>query len=363
MTRLTPLLAAACALCFVPSAPAPASAQQAERRTLRGAEIAIYNLAGRVTVERAPAGGSDVVVEITRGGADASRLEIATGAVRGRETLRVIYPDDHISYTGRPGFGSSSTLRVADDGTFGDADGDQRRGFRRGGREVRITTRGGGLEAHADLRILMPAGQNLAVYLGVGEAAVTGVEGDLRVDVASADVSATRTRGRLVLDTGSGEIEISEHDGEALLETGSGEVNAARVRGPSLNIETGSGGVTVDAAEVDKLLIDTGSGSVDATAVRSRDVLVDTGSGSVTLTVLTDVESLNIDTGSGSVTLTLPPTVGATVDIETGSGDIDLGFPVEATRLGHSHLQGKIGDGQGRIVIETGSGSVRLRRT
>src|ERR687891_671784 len=349
MTRAAMLFGLAASVLLRP----PPAAAQAERHTVRGADVAIYNIAGRVTVERGT--GSDVVVEITRGGDDAARLTIATGTVRGRETLRVIYPDDHISYAGRLGFGSSSTLRVADDGTFGD--GDHQRGFRRDGREVRVTTRGGGLEAHADLRILVPAGQTVAVYLGVGEAAVTGVEGTLRVDVASAGVTTTRTKGQLIVDTGSGEIEVSDHEGEAVLETGSGAVHATRVRGPSLNIDTGSGEVGVDAADVQRLLIDTGSGSVDATAVRSRDVLVDTGSGSVALTLLDDVQSLNVDTGSGSVTLTLPATVGATVDIETGSGDIDLGFPVEATRLGRSHLQGKIGDGQGRILVETGSGN------
>lgn len=326
---------------------------------LRGPDVAIYNLAGRVSVERGA--GAEVVVEVTRGGGDAGRLTIEAGPIRGRETLRVIYPDDHITYGGRPGFGSSSTLRVRDDGTFGDGEGG--RGPWRGGREVRVTTRSGGLEAHADLRILVPAGQKIAVYVGVGEAAVTGVEGELRVDVAAADVTVTRTRGTLIVDTGSGEIEVTDAEGDILLDTGSGEVHAARVRGPKLDIDTGSGEVTVDAADVQELLVDTGSGSVDATAVRARDILIDTGSGSVTVSVLEDVESLSIDTGSGSVTLTLPAGVGATIDVETGSGDIDLGFPVEATRMSRSHLQGKIGDGQGRIVVETGSGSIRLRRS
>jgi lia operon protein LiaG len=333
--------------------------QQAERHTLQGPDIAIYNLAGRMTLERGT--GSDVVVLVTRGGADAAKLRIETGTIGGRATLRVIYPEDHITYTDGRGYGSSSTLRVRDDGTFGD--GDAGRGARREGREVRVSTRAGGLEAHADLRILVPVGQRIAGYLGVGQAAVTGVEGDLRVDVAAADVTVARTKGDLVVDTGSGEIELTEHEGQVLLDTGSGAVHATRVRGPKLHIDTGSGEVTVDGAEVRELLIDTGSGSVDATAVRAGDILIDTGSGSVTLGVLEDVQSLAIDTGSGSVTLSLPAAVGAMIDVQTGSGDIDLGFPVEATRMSRSHLQGKIGDGQGRIVVDTGSGSISLRRS
>ncbi|HEX9704268.1 MAG TPA: DUF4097 family beta strand repeat-containing protein [Gemmatimonadales bacterium] len=348
------------AMAITPTLAASALAgQQVERFPLRGQHVTIYNLAGRVALERGS--GPDVVVEVTRGGADASQLRIETGPVRGRETLRVVYPGNQVTYRGGGGFGMSSTMRVHDDGSFGDFEGE--RSFRREGREVRVTTRAGGLEAHADLKILVPPGQKISVYLGVGHAAVQGVQGDLRVDVAAADVTASRTSGLLIIDTGSGSIEVADAEGEVLLDTGSGSIRAARVRGPKLNIDTGSGEVTVDAADVAELLIDTGSGSVDATAVRSREILIDTGSGSVRLDVLQDVESLSIDTGSGSVTLTLPAIVGGTVELETGSGDIELGFPVETTRMSRSHLQGKIGDGQGRIVVETGSGSITLRRS
>src|SRR5213592_272013 len=72
------------------------SAQQPERRTLAGDHVAIYNLAGVMRLERGA--GSDVVVELTRGGRDAGKLQVATGPVRGRETLRIMYPDDEIVY-------------------------------------------------------------------------------------------------------------------------------------------------------------------------------------------------------------------------------------------------------------------------
>jgi hypothetical protein len=56
----------------------------------------------------------------------------------------------------------------------------------------------------------------------------------------------------------------------------------------------------------------------------------------------------------------MPAAQGAEVDIETGSGGIDSDFAVETTRVGRNHLRGRIGDGRGRIKIESGSGSVRL---
>jgi DUF4097 and DUF4098 domain-containing protein YvlB len=48
------------------------------------------------------------------------------------------------------------------------------------------------------------------------------------------------------------------------------------------------------------------------------------------------------------------------VEIETSSGDIETDFPLQVTRHSRDHLMGRIGDGNGRIAIETGSGEVRL---
>ena len=76
---------------------ATASEAQEDFR-LSGSEVAVYNLAGHVELVRGS--GSDVVVHVTRGGDDASRLEIEVGEVRGREALRVIYPGDEVQVQG-----------------------------------------------------------------------------------------------------------------------------------------------------------------------------------------------------------------------------------------------------------------------
>src|SRR5262245_28297872 len=78
---------------LVPHADARA---QIERRSLSGDRVAVYNLAGRVQIEGGS--GSDVSVEISRGGNNGRSLRIATGEIRGFETLRVIYDDDRIVY-------------------------------------------------------------------------------------------------------------------------------------------------------------------------------------------------------------------------------------------------------------------------
>lgn len=334
---------------------AAASGQTPERRTLSGDNIAVYNLAGVMRVEGGT--GSDVTVDVTRGGADASKLTIATGAIGGRETLRVIYPDRRIVYRqgdwGR--WRSRTTLRVEDDGTFGDHDRD--------GRSVDIVGSGDGLEAYANLTITVPRGKRISVFLGVGEAKIDNVDGDLYVDVSAAPVTSTRTRGRLSLDTGSGEVRVSDAQGEVTLDTGSGSVEAMNVRGPYLKMDTGSGRVRATDIVADEIELDTGSGGVRLLQVQAKRVKLDSGSGSVELDLRSDVDAVHIESGSGGVTLGIPESLGATIRIDTGSGGIDTDIPIQVRKAERSYLSGTIGDGKGEITIETGSGGVRLRKS
>jgi hypothetical protein len=343
------------------------AAQQTERYALVGANVAVYNLAGEVRIESA--GGSEVVVELTRGGADAGELEVDIGDVGGWQSLRVIYPSDRIVYP-RMSIWSSTDMRVRTDGTFGrinmpgaeDQRSETMAFARERGSRVRISGRGGGMEAYADMRVLVPQGQRIAVFLGVGHATVSNVDGELLVDVSAASIEANGMRGWLRLDTGSGSIDLRGAEGEVILHTGSGRIEAADVRGPRLVMHTGSGRIEARGIEADDLNVDTGSGSVDLADVSARVSRVDTGSGSVRVGLLSDVDELEIDTGSGSVTLSVPETLGADIAVKTGSGGITLDVPVQVREIRRTRFRGSIGDGAGRIVIDTGSGSVRLVR-
>jgi len=343
----------------------PAAAQTSQTRyVLKGDSVAVYNLVGELRVEAGS--GSDVVVELTRGGADAAKLDIQSGPLRGRETLRIIYPDDVISMP-QWGRGWNTTLRVRDDGTFGEEHGKhERSGWFREGHEVRITGRGragGGLEAFADLRVSVPTGKNVALYLGVGKAFVSNVDGVIRVYVASADVAADRTRGSLKVETGSGNVDLRTASGDVNLETGSGDITVSGSEGSRLHLETGSGNVTLTDGKAANVHVETGSGDIEATATSGDELSFETGSGNVNVALTATFRSVSIETGSGDVTLKVPPTTGAEVDLDTGSGDIDLGgLSLQVRRIAHDHVSGTLGDGKGRLSVETGSGNVHLEK-
>lgn len=336
--------------CFAVALPVHA---QTERHRLSGDRVAIYNLAGKLRVEAGD--GSDVTVDVTRGGADGDRLRVEQGTIRGRETLRVIYPSDRIVYPVL-GRGDRTTISVSDDGTWGD-DGSRGSDDRH---RVEISGSGSGLEAYADIVVRVPRGQQVMVRQAVGATSVTGVDGDLSVGVASADVTVERTRGHLKLDTGSGTVSVTDAQGDVDLDTGSGGVTVRGVQGKTLRMDTGSGSIQGGDIDVATLKADVGSGGIRLERVRAPQVDMDAGSGSTDLELVSNVDQLNVEAGSGGVTIHLPASQSGDVDIETGSGGIETDFDVQVTRFERRHMVGRIGNGRGRIHIESGSASVRL---
>jgi hypothetical protein len=316
--------------------------------------VTVYDPAGRV---RLVAGsGPDVAVEVTRGGRDAGRLRVQTAD--GGRALVVIPPEGDLVY---PALGrhSRATFRLKRDGTF---DGNSGGMFDRG----RLTVRGDGdgTEAWADMVVRVPRGARVTVHVGAGVAEASNVAADLTLRLQAAEARTEGTRGRLLVDAGSGAVRVRDAEGDDInLDTGSGSVEVHGVRARRLRIDTGSGSARGGDLSADRLEFDAGSGSARLDRVRARSVNLDTGSGSVDVELTDDVDDLRADTGSGSVTLRLPSSLGASLDVDTGSGGIEVEVPVsEVTRRERDHLTGRLGDGRGRMVIDTGSGSVRLLR-
>lgn len=324
-----------------------------ERYSVPGNDVAIYNLVGEYQV--VAGSGSDVTVEITRGGDDAARLTVATGVIRDRNTLRVIYPGRRILYKKHDGWWNSS-LKVNDDGTFSDRVG--------GGHSVTITNKGDGLDARADIVIKVPAGKKVAVYGVMGAMNARDVTGDLRLDSGSSPITAVGIKGALVVDVGSGDVDVSNTTGGLVdVDTGSGTVNLTEVTADRIKVDTGSGDVRGRVIKTKSLYVDTGSGSVEMVGVDSPSVNADTGSGDVSLGLVADAADVKIDTGSGDVAVVVPPSLGARLYVEVGSGDIDVRIPMAEITKGDDSVRGRIGDGDGLIHIETGSGGVSIAGT
>lgn len=329
---------------------------QGDRFTLSGRDVGIYNLVG--SIKAVSGDGGDVIVTVAKTGKDAGQLRVEQGPIHGRQTLRVIYPARRITFADDDdrhwGGGGRTTVRVEDDGTFDDNDGE--------GSRVEISDRSGGLEARADLTVAIPTGKAVSLRLAAGEVSVSNVNGEISIGVDAARVTTTKTRGGLSLDTGSGEVSITDAQGDVSLDTGSGGITLSQIRGDRLAVDAGSGQLRATDITAKTIDLDLGSGGAKLKNVVATDLKLDCGSGSTEIDLASDIRLLDIDAGSGGVTVWIPATLGAKVDIEAGSGGIDLDFPVTVSRWDSDRVVGTIGDGQGTIRIDAGSGGVRLKK-
>ena len=355
-------------------------ARQAERFTLSGPVVALYDLAGSVSVK--PGDGREVVVSVVRSGADGGRLQVVTGMLGGRETLRVLFPSSDIYYDRDDRSSASMTVLVRGDGTFGAPSAGGERGD---ARRVRISTTDGRLDARADLEVQLPAGQRLELHLGVGDVDISNVAGDLAVHVMAAPIVAERVTGTLRTHTSSGSVEVRGMEGTLDVHTTSGSVDLSRVRG-TVKVHTTSGGlrlagftggtvaaqvssgsVVAQGMAVERLDIGVTSGTVRLGGVRAPFLRAHSTSGNVDVALTADVKVAHIGSSSGNITLRVPRTLAARLDARSSAGapSVDADLPLRLIERTRTRLLADLGDasaagGTVRLDITATSGRVRI---
>ena len=344
-THVPVVLAAVVAAFVMVTAARPVHAEEFEERaTFSGRELTVTSLVGAVQVEGFDGNEFEVVVNVR--GKDASkdriRIEKHTG---GDARLDVVFPVKGESKFVYPALGNHSSTTVNVSRGESHVEGPLMTVLRSlGGRRVRVSGRGNGFEAWADIKIRVPRDRTLKVDLGVGSIAAGNVSAALDLRARSGPVTARDVTGNLSVDTGSGEVSV---DG---------------AHGDRLHVDTGSGQVQVSGATCRQLHVDTGSGQVIARGVVADDVNIDTGSGSVELDLdRVGSGSYRVDTGSGAIELRLPGDASAEVAAETGSGHIEIeAGTVNILSRDDDSIAFRMGDGAADIKVETGSGSILI---
>ncbi len=374
------LLAVALAAAGAAAAAAPAIAEFDESYRFDADSLSVSNLIGKVKIGRAT--GDEFEVDVSVRGEDGTpdniRLDEATRGSRAR--LSVEFPVDEERRYVYPEFSRRranlwSRRQSSSDSLLGEILRSM------SGRRIRIERSGGGLEAWADVTIGVPEGRSLKVELGAGDIDVSAVaadlelriragmavaadlDGDVKIGVGSGGLAVQDVRGRLVMDTGSGKARLDRFEGTALvIDTGSGSVAVTEAAADTIAIDTGSGGVTVEGLEAGRLAIDTGSGNVRVESAGADGALIDTGSGAVHLALVRMGDGrFEIDTGSGGIVMLVPADLSARFDIDIGSGGIDVDVPISKTlHKSRGEMRFIAGDGDANVILDTGSGSVRV---
>lgn len=320
----------------------------------------VENLAGHMVVRQGT--GSRVVVTATVHGSDQKtaallRLEEVRDSKTGLPTLRMQYP-----------LGEHTTYRYSGDGGNRESSGGFFESLFSGKSTVtydgtRVTVSAGrGLLLYADLVVEIPRGASGTFRNVVGKIEGSGVDGTLRFDSGSGDISLRDFKGEVAADTGSGDVNAASGRGSFMCDTGSGDCTLKDFAGERIDLDTGSGDIEVTGSSARFVKADTGSGSVRLEVDDSEEISADTGSGDVSVEVKgTNLSRIKADTGSGDVSLRLPRSAGFQLMADVGSGDVTSDFDDATAIMERRRVKGyKRGDLKVRIDVDTGSGDVSV---
>lgn len=340
LQRLLPLLAA-----LVP--PGDGAAAQ-ERYTLGGAEVAIYNPAGEVEVLPGAPGG--VVIDVTRAGADALRLRVSAERIRERYALVVRVPGESLVY---PGLSGESVLRVRPDGSFGDGD--------TGSGTLRISGRGGGVEARAHLRVRVPDGVRLEVYSGAGGVRITGPRGGVRVYSVVSDVEGVLAGGPFAARTGGGGVRVSGAAQDVEVQSVTGDVDLSGLRTPGvIAVRTGGGSVRVDGVAAQALRVESTVGAISLSGLSVPAVTATSGGGRIRVSGFAAVRTMQLRSTADDVEIAVPAGASASFTLRTTVGRLELSAALRDVERTANQLTGRMGSGATRIDASSASGTVRV---
>jgi DUF4097 and DUF4098 domain-containing protein YvlB len=185
-----------------------------------------------------------------------------------------------------------------------------------------------GMRRTLHIEVRMPKEADLLVKTGDGSIKVGDLSGNVDLHTGDGSVTAESVRGNIRLNTGDGSISATGLDGRCDASSGDGRIRLSG-RFDALRAKSGDGSIEVEARPGSK---------VDS--------------------------SWSIRSGDGSIEAALPSDLAADLDVTTGDGHINSDLPITVEGLlSKSRVRGKLNGGGQELVIHTGDGSIRLRRS
>jgi DUF4097 and DUF4098 domain-containing protein YvlB len=185
-----------------------------------------------------------------------------------------------------------------------------------------------GLRRTLHIEVRMPKDADLQVKTGDGSIKVGDLSGNVDLHTGDGSVTADSVKGTIRMSTGDGSISAGGLDGKCEAVSGDGRIRLSG-RFDALRAKSGDGSIEVEARHGSKL-----------------------------------DSSWSIRSGDGGIEAALPGDLAADLDVTTGDGHISSDIPITVEGLiSKSRIHGKLNGGGQELVIHTGDGSIRLRRS
>jgi len=231
--------------------------------------------------------------------------------------------------------------------------------------------------------ITVPRQTNLECGSSYGAIEIDDIHGDVRGKTSSGSITAENIEGSVDLHTSYGSITCKDmSEGDIRLKSSSGTIkltNASFGRceahtsygavvckvltGSSIKLHSDSGSIKVTTAVSDVSDLSTSYGRITGRQLTTPDLLAKSGSGDLDIVCSDSPAGMTADlvTSYGSIDFTAPPGFGGKVDLSTSYGSVKTERPITISgKVSKKELRGTVGQGTGKLHLETGSGSISL---
>jgi DUF4097 and DUF4098 domain-containing protein YvlB len=211
------------------------------------------------------------------------------------------------------------------------------------------------------------SGRELAVKSSSGSITAEAIKGAARLNTSYGSITCRDlSDGDVQLRSSSGSIKLSNVSfGDCDVHTSYGSIDADGLKGDSIKLHSDSGGIHVTTASADTVDVSTSYGRITGRDITAGNLTARSGSGNL------DIDSsqmapagitASLVTSYGSIDFTAPPAFAGQVNLSTSYGSVRTSRPITVSgEMNKKQLKGTIGEGSGKLHLQTSSGSINLK--
>jgi len=209
-------------------------------------------------------------------------------------------------------------------------------------------------------------GDNLTVKSSSGSIAADIIKGSAQLTTSYGSITCTdMSDGDIKLKTSSGKIKLSNASfGDCDAHTSYGSIVSGELTGKSIKLHSGSGSIGLTNSTADTTNLSTSYGRITCRQITTNDITAKSGSGNLDIACSDSTPSeivADLVTSYGSIDFAAPQYFAGQVDLSTSYGSIRTSRPITISgEISKKKLKGTIGEGNGKLHMQTSSGSINL---
>jgi DUF4097 and DUF4098 domain-containing protein YvlB len=210
-------------------------------------------------------------------------------------------------------------------------------------------------------------GDNIIVKSSSGSITAEIIKGTTQLTTSYGSITCTdMSGGDIKLKTSSGKIKLSNASfGDCDAHTSYGSIVSDELKGRSIKLNSGSGSISLTESSADTTDLCTSYGRITCRRITTNGITARSGSGNIDI-ICSDLTPgqivADLVTSYGSIDFTAPQNFAGQVDLSTSYGSIRTSRPITVQgQISKEELKGTIGEGSGKLHLQTGSGSINLQ--